>query len=145
MQAQSTHNASFYFACWSSFFFHLFTIIRIHPNNFGQCSVMQTIFIICLICVLTEFTKRTLQLRHAQKKYTHGKRERERERDRILLTAIRNYAFIQYYPSTQNPPNEWIKWTQWIEPAHKIPTRLSHHHHYSNIAVAQHMQHHFSF
>lgn len=40
---------------------------------------MQTIFIICLICVLTEFTKRTLQLRHTQKKYTHGKREREKE------------------------------------------------------------------
>lgn len=102
MQAQSTHNAGFYFAWWPSFFFHLFTIIRIHSNNFGQCSVMQTIFIICLICVLTEFTKRTLQLRHTKKIHTRE----ERERDRILLTAIRNYAFIQYYPSTQNPPNE---------------------------------------
>lgn len=141
MQAQSTHNAGFYFAYWPSFF-----SISLPPFEYIQITLVsalwcKTIFIICLICVQTEFTKRTLQLRHTKKKYTHGKRER----DRILLTAIRNYAFIQYYPSTQNPPNEWIKRTQWIEPAHKIPTRLSHHHHYSNIAVAQHMQHHFSF
>lgn len=77
MQAQSTHNAGFYFAYWPSFF-----SISLPPFEYIQITLVsalwcKTIFIICLICVQTEFTKRTLQLRHTQKKYTHGKRERE--------------------------------------------------------------------